>query len=59
VGTVEPLLDAFYMKAMATYDPFIRRYISLHVMLLRVLFHERKSKDPVAQKMMKDDYLEL
>jgi hypothetical protein len=59
LGTVEPLLDASYMKLMATYDVFIRRYISLHVMLLRVLFHERKSSDPVAQKMMKNDYLEL
>lgn len=59
LGTVEPLLDAFFMKAMATYDVFIRRYISLHVMLFRVLYHDRKSSDPVGQKLLKDDYLEL
>lgn len=47
------------MKAMATYDVFIRRYISLHVMMFRVLFHERKSSDPVAKKLLKDDYLDL
>lgn len=58
-GTVEPLLDATWMKLMATYDLFIRRYMSLHVMLLRVICHDRKTKDPVGQKMMKDDYLEL
>lgn len=58
-GMVEPLLDAIPMKLMATYDLFIRRYISLHVMLFRVMCHDRKTSDPVAQKMMKDDYLEL
>lgn len=58
-GLVEPLLDATYMKLMATYDVFIRRYISLHVMMLRVLCHERKTTDPVARKLLKDDYLEL
>ncbi|KAI3401971.1 hypothetical protein diail_3945 [Diaporthe ilicicola] len=59
LGTVEPLLDAWFMKLMATYDLFIRRYISLHVMVLRVLCHERKTSDPVGKKMMKDDYLAL
>lgn len=59
LGTVEPLLDATSMKLMATYDLFIRRYISLHVMLLRVLYHGRKTSDPVGRKMMKDDYLAL
>lgn len=59
LGTVEPLLDAISMKLMATYDLFIRRYISLHVMLLRVLYHERKTSDPVGGKMLKDDYLQL
>lgn len=59
LGTVEPLLDAISMRLMATYDLFIRRYISLHVMLLRVLYHERKTSDPVGKKMMKDDYLAL
>lgn len=59
LGTVEPLLDAISMRLMATYDLFIRRYISLHVMLLRVLYHERKTSDPVGGKMLKDDYLAL
>lgn len=59
LGTVEPLLDATSMKLMATYDLFVRRYISLHVMMLRVLCHDRKSSDPVGKKMMKDDYLAL
>lgn len=59
LGTVEPLLDATPMKLMATYDLFIRRYISLHVMLFSVLYHGRKSSDPVGQKMLKDDYLAL
>lgn len=59
LGTVEPLLDSTAMNLMATYDLFIRRYITLHIMLLRVLCHERKTSDPVAQKMMKDDYLAL
>lgn len=58
-GMVEPLLDAMSMKLMATYDPFIRRYISLHVMLFRVMCHERKTTDPVAKKMMMEDYLAL
>lgn len=58
-GVVEPLLDATYMKLMASYDFFIRRYISLHVMLLRVICHDRKMADPVAIKLMKDDFLEL
>lgn len=59
LGTVEPLLDATSMKLMATYDLFIRRYISLHIMLFRVLYHGRQTSDAVGQKMMKDDYLAL